>query len=180
MKKIELTFIILLLFGLITISGFAQEKKEKKPGPAKKPAATATQGEKGEEQDIDTHEFVYKPNGRRDPFKSLMQGKEGGPERTALEGIAGLTIGELSLEGIVGYGDGTYRALFKCPKNRPYTVSVGDKVYDGEVYQITANSVVFKQILTVALGGTKERYVTKYLNPEEETGKKDKDNNGGF
>ena len=109
--------------------------------------------------------------GRRDPFKNLLTGSER-PARRNLEGIAGLTISELVLEGIVGFSKGEYKALVRGPKNRPYDIKVGDKVYDGEVVEITDNSVTFKQILTIALGGTKERPIVKYLNPEEEANKK--------
>jgi Tfp pilus assembly protein PilP len=112
-------------------------------------------------------EFSYNPEGRRDPFWNLLQGKSVKENREAIEGIAGLMIDELDLEGIV-YANGVYRALLKGPDTRPYMVGIGDKVYDGEVVAMSRNTVSFKKSLTVALGGQKDRIILKTLNPEEE------------
>ena len=112
-------------------------------------------------------EFSYNPEGRRDPFWNLLQGKSVKENREAIEGIAGLMIDELELEGIV-FANGVYKALLKGPDTRPYVVEIGDKVYDGEVVAMDRNSASFKKSLTVALGGQKDRIIIKTLNPEEE------------
>ncbi len=112
-------------------------------------------------------EFSYNPEGRRDPFWNLLQGKSVKENREAIEGIAGLMIDELDLEGIV-YANGAFKALLKGPDTRPYMVGIGDKVYDGEVVAMSRNSVSFKKSLTVALGGQRDRIILKTLNPEEE------------
>jgi type IV pilus assembly protein PilP len=112
-------------------------------------------------------EFVYNPEGRRDPFWNLLQGKSVKENREAIEGIAGLMIDELELEGIV-FAQGAFKALLKGPDTRPYIVGIGDKVYDGEVVAMDKNSVSFKKSLTVALAGQKDRVIIKTLNPEEE------------
>jgi hypothetical protein len=109
-------------------------------------------------------EFVYNPEGRRDPFWNLLQGKSVKENREAIEGIAGLMIDELELEGIV-FAQGAFKALLKGPDTRPYIVSIGDKVYDGEVVAMDRNSVSFKKSLTLALAGQKERIMIKTLNP---------------
>jgi len=158
--------IFILIFSLSF--GYSQDTQAKKEKTQKKEAISS---EDQLQQELDPSVFVYRPDNRRDPFKNLLQGRDKPLNREALEGIAGLTISELSLEGIMGLGNGKFKAFLKGPKNHPYGISVGDKVYDGEVVEITDNSIVFKQILTVALGGTKERKVVKWLNPEEEAGK---------
>jgi Tfp pilus assembly protein PilP len=172
MKKLFiLTLILTVIFSLS--GGFTQEQ-EQPPKEEEQPETTGAVASSQEpaslddkvEMDIDPNVFVYRPMGRRDPFKNLLQGKES-TKRAAVEGIAGLTIGELVLEGIV-YGKGEFRAYVKGPDNTPYSLRVGDNVYNGKVVEINANAVIFKQILTVALGGTKERTVAKYLNPEDE------------
>ena len=112
-------------------------------------------------------EFVYNPEGRRDPFWNLLQGKSVKENREAIEGIAGLMIDELELEGIV-FAQGSFKALLKGPDTRPYVVGIGDKVYDGEVVAMDKNSVSFKKSLTMALAGQKDRIIIKTLNPEEE------------
>ena len=107
-------------------------------------------------------EFSYNPEGRRDPFWNLLQGKSVKENREAIEGIAGLMIDELELEGIVS-ANGVFKALLKGPDTRPYMVGIGDKVYDGEVVAMNRNSVSFKKSLTVALGGQKDRIIIKNL-----------------
>jgi len=122
-------------------------------------------------------EFSYNPEGRRDPFWNLLQGKSVKENREAIEGIAGLMIDELELEGIVS-ANGVFKALLKGPDTRPYMVGIGDKVYDGEVVAMDRNSVSFKKSLTVALGGQKDRILIKTLNPEqEETKENEKSDN---
>jgi len=148
------------------------EEVEKEPEPESvetnipvEPAATET------EDEITTGDFIYKPKGRRDPFWNLLQGKSLKVAREEREGIAGMLIEELELEGIL-LKSGTYIALFKGPDGKPYDVKVGDSVYDGEVIKIDNNSVVFKRLLTIALGGTKEKITIISLVPEEEAAKK--------
>jgi Tfp pilus assembly protein PilP len=114
--------------------------------------------------------FVYLPRGRRDPFWDLLGNAKAGKDakgREAIPGIAGLLIEEIELEGIIYIG-GKYYASMRGPDSRPYLVTIGENVYDGEVVKIDSHSVVFKKILTIAIGGAKERLIAKRLNPEEE------------
>jgi Tfp pilus assembly protein PilP len=146
---------LLLLFSFLVQ---AQEIPQDLPKPNADEAA---------EISVMPGEFVYNPEGRRDPFWNLLQGKSVKENREAIEGIAGLMIDELELEGIV-FAQGAFKALLKGPDTRPYIVSIGDKVYDGEVVAMDRNSVSFKKSLTLALAGQKERIMIKTLNPEEE------------
>lgn len=124
------------------------------------------------DEDFQSKDFIYNPNGRRDPFVDLLRGKTAGSiKREAKEGIAGLLIEELELEGIMKVR-GAFVALFKGPDGKPYDVYVGDNVYDGEVIKIDNNTVYFKGSLATALGGTKEKIITKSLVPEEEAEQK--------
>jgi Tfp pilus assembly protein PilP len=125
------------------------------------------EGEEAEMISVMPGEFVYNPEGRRDPFWNLLQGKSVKENREAIEGIAGLMIDELELEGIV-FAQGAFKALLKGPDTRPYVVGIGDRVYDGEVVAMDRNSVSFKKSLTVALAGQKDRIIIKTLNPEQE------------
>jgi hypothetical protein len=148
--------VLVLLFPLF-LQG--QEVSEDLPEPAT--------DEGVELMNVQPGEFVYNPEGRRDPFWNLLQGKSVKENREAIEGIAGLMIDELELEGIV-FAQGSFKALLKGPDTRPYVVGIGDKVYDGEVVAMDKNSVSFKKSLTVALAGQKDRVIIKTLNPEEE------------
>jgi Tfp pilus assembly protein PilP len=161
--------IFILIFSLSI--GYSQETQNNKVKKKDEKVQAPLSSDEQLQQELDPNVFVYNSDGRRDPFKNLLQGRNSSLSREALEGIAGLTISELVLEGIMRISAGKYKAFLKGPKNHPYDVTVGDKVYDGEIVEINANSVVFKQILTIALGGTKEKKLVKWLNPEEEAGK---------
>jgi len=152
---------ILLLFAFMA---FAQENQEE---DKKVSGQESTLIEDKQEDEEAEGGFVYRPRGRRDPFWDLLRGKEAKMRKAAKEGIAGLEIDQLELEGIIRRNE-KYIALFKGPKGNPYDVEVGQNVYDGEIIQIDANRVVFKKILTIALGGTKEKTVIRTLEPEEE------------
>ena len=150
-----------------------EEKKEAETEATEAPIVPVEPGltEPGlTEDELVTGDFIYKPKGRRDPFWNLLQGKSVKVQREQREGIGGMLIEELELEGII-YKGGTHIALFKGPDGKPYDVKVGDSVYDGEVIKIDINSVVFKRLLTIALGGTKEKITIISLVPEEEASK---------
>jgi hypothetical protein len=148
-------FIVIFLFSFFAI------------GQEIPPDTAATPDDETADISVLPGEFSYNPEGRRDPFWNLLQGKSVKENREAIEGIAGLMIDELELEGIV-LANGVYKALLKGPDTRPYMVEIGDKVYDGEVVAMDRNSVSFKKSLTVALGGQRDRIIIKTLNPEEE------------
>ncbi|UCH94247.1 MAG: pilus assembly protein PilP [Candidatus Aminicenantes bacterium] len=171
MKTMKILMVIFICISLAFLSAQTPTEKQKTRETEKKEPMQAEEKEAeapGDAVDeITTGEFVYQPKGRRDPFWNLLLGKSVKAKREAKEGIAGMLIEELELEGIL-YKQGKYIALFKGPDGKPYDVRVGDSVYDGEVIKIDINSVVFKRILTIALGGTKEKIITKYLTPEEE------------
>ena len=131
--------------------------------------------EEAEMLSVQPGEFVYNPEGRRDPFWNLLQGKSVKENREAIEGIDGLMSDELELEGIV-FAQGEFKALLKGPDTRPYVVGIGDKVYDGEVVAMDRNSISFRKSLTVALAGQKDRVIIKTLNPEEEEMNETSDN----
>lgn len=157
--------ILFLLLLPLVVTG--QEIK-----PTEPKAASDEEQQMQLDQNLPSSEYIYRPEGRRDPFWNLLQGKNVRENRQAIGGIAGLLIDELDLEGIMQVR-GKYRALLKGPDSRGYIVSVGDKVYDGEVLVIDRNSISFKKSLTVAIGGQKEKVIIKALNPEEEGKKKD-------
>jgi Tfp pilus assembly protein PilP len=89
--------------------------------------------------------YHYDPQGRRDPFQSLI-----GPapklqpgQRPA--GPPGFLIDEIKLQGVVKTRQQGLVAMVNGPDNKGYLVKVGDKVLDGEVIRITPNSIVFRQ-----------------------------------
>lgn len=155
--------VLVLLLTAMDVGAQDSEKAAAEVQQATVEDVTAVEG------DLTSAVYIYKPMGRRDPFWDLLRGKNIKNSREAIEGIEGLMIDELDLEGTFFYED-KYKALLKGPDGLPYIVSVGQKVYDGELISIDRFTVVFKKILTVALGGSKEKIIEKRLNPDEEEG----------
>jgi len=85
--------------------------------------------------------YAYDPAGRRDPFRSLLIGRET-PE--AQEGLAGILIDELTLQGIWKVRAG-FVAQMQGPNNTVWLVHANDQLMDGEVVSIGANEIVFRQ-----------------------------------
>jgi len=156
---------LIIVFLLCSAFLFPQQEKEvteNKAEKAKSPSsedATATKLLPGE--------FEYNPMGRRDPFWDLLKRNTNKLKKKRKDGLAGLDIDQLELEGIIKNKSG-FVALLKGPDGKPYLVKEGDSVYDGEIMKIGSHMVKFKKILTIALGGTKVKTIIKRLNPEEE------------
>lgn len=162
MKLMKSLFLVLLLFGL---NLYSQKKAEEKVEEKSNSVEQSISAIDPNQAELQTDEFLYRPNGRRDPFMDLLKGKKDPVKRK--EGLAGFTIDEINIEGIV-FVRGGFIALVKGPGvGRPYELEVGTQVYDGEVIKIDKNTVIFKRILAVAMGGTKIKLVEKKLNPEE-------------
>lgn len=116
------------------------------------------------EEPTTTDTYRYDPQGRRDPFRSLI-----GPapqlepgQRPA--GVPGFLIDEMKLQGIFRTRTGL-TAMINGPDNKGYTIRVGDKVLDGEVIRITQTSVVFRQQVNDPTRIERFREVVKDLSP---------------
>lgn len=128
------------------------------PAPAAKPAAPPP-----------TENYSYDPGGRRDPFVSLLsRGADVAFDRDMRpEGREGLGIGEVSVRGIVRTRN-AFVAMVQGPDNKTYIIHTGDKMLDGVVKAITADSVVFAQDVNDPLSLVKQREVRKMLRGPEE------------
>ncbi len=96
------------------------------------------------EEPTTTDSYRYDPQGRRDPFRSLIgpAPKLEGGQRPP--GVPGFMIDEIKLQGIFTTKQGLV-AMINGPDNKGYLIRSGDKVFDGEVIRITKTSVVFRQ-----------------------------------
>lgn len=111
--------------------------------------------------------YSYNPEGRRDPFVSLIiKGSEASRENRG-DGAAGLSVGEITLRGIVK-SRSEYVALVQGPDKRTYIVHAGDRLYDGSVKLIASDAVVFAQDVNDPLSLVKQREVRKALRSTEE------------
>jgi hypothetical protein len=102
----------------------------------------------GEEEVLSGSGFSYDPGNRRDPFKSLLAGRDRpefrGPRP---EGIAGLLIDEIDLTGVFRTSKGYVAQVVAANQKKSYLLKDGDQLYDGDVVSINHNEVVFKQVV---------------------------------
>lgn len=121
----------------------------------------------GEEEVLAGEGYSYDAGGRRDPFLSLLR-------RTRLdelpnqrpEGVPGLLIDEIDIEGIFELEGRMFAQIQTADKEKGFLVQEGDQLFDGEIVEITANQVVFKQIVNDPSIIKPFREVVKKLNPE--------------
>ena len=112
--------------------------------------------------------FTYDPEGRRDPFVSLLgRGAEGRSTANRPAGLSGVLIDEVVVKGIVK-GTNGYYALVTGSEPRVLTLRTGDRLMDGTVKTITATEVVFAQDVNDPLSLQKTREIRKSLRPGEE------------
>lgn len=140
-------------------SGAAPAENTQKPAEAQKPAdpkpdAAVPQG------------FNYDPQGRRDPFVSMLRrGNDNSGPR--LSGLAGLATAEVSLRGTVR-SEGSFVGILQGVDSRNYIVRAGDKLADGTIQRITADAMVILQQINDPLSLEKQREVRKLLRQVEE------------
>jgi Tfp pilus assembly protein PilP len=113
--------------------------------------------------------YSYRPEGRRDPFVSLVnRGSDQDKGKQAAEGLRGLYSSDLVLKGIL-QSRGTYLAIVQGPDaKRPYIAHTTDRLADGVVKAITADSMLILQEVNDPLSLTKQREIRKTLRVVEE------------
>jgi Tfp pilus assembly protein PilP len=108
--------------------------------------------------------YRYDPQGRRDPFRSLIGPTPRLDRGSRPEGVPGFLIDELKLQGVFKTRQGL-TAMVNAPDNKGYLVRIGDKVLDGEIVRITATSIVFRQEVNDPTRIERYREVVKDLTP---------------
>jgi Tfp pilus assembly protein PilP len=78
-----------------------------------------------------------------------------------------MLINEISVKGIIR-SRGQFAAYVQGPDNRTYTIRAGDKLFDGTVKAVLADSVVFSQDVNDPLSVVKQREVIKKVRSTEE------------
>ena len=114
-------------------------------------------------------DFAYHPDGRRDPFVSLINRGTGAgagtPAGSRPEGVAGIGVEEVVVRGILQSRDG-WIAMIAAPTGRTYTLKPGDRLLDGSVRAINAQAVILMQEVNDPLSLEKQREVRKFLRGE--------------
>jgi Tfp pilus assembly protein PilP len=141
------------------------------PGQAPSSGQTSSAG-RGSKADVPNADqlieplgFAYVPEGRRDPFISLL--RRGSDSRAAASGtrpsgLGGLGAEEITLRGTVRSRDG-FVGILQGADQKTYIVRAGDKLYDGTIRTITQNDLVIVQQVNDPLSLEKQREVRKVL-----------------
>jgi Tfp pilus assembly protein PilP len=148
---------------LIDAPASAQEKKPAPaPGTAGQPSATT-----GVAPPPTTPPYSYDPEGRRDPFVSLLtRGSDPKPTSTRPAGLPGMLVAEVSVKGIIRDRTG-YIAMIQGTGTRTFTVRAGEKLMDGTIKAITADTVVFSEDVSDPLSMVKQKEVRKTVRPSD-------------
>lgn len=134
----------------------SQPAQAAKPAPAQPPAPPPPPA------------YTYEPEGRRDPFVSLLaRGSDPTSAASRPPGLPGLLINEVIVKGIVRDRAG-FIAMIQGPDTKTFIVRGGDKLMDGTVKSITADTVVFSQDVNDPLSLVKQREVRKAVRPLED------------
>ena len=131
------------------------------------PAAEASTGAE-KNGAAESQGFTYSPEGRRDPFVSLLRrgldSRNTGPK---MAGLGGLGTSEVSLRGVLT-SDGDFVGILQGVDSKNYIVRVGDKLSDGFIRSISKDSMVILQPVNDPLSLEKQREVRKLLRQTEE------------
>jgi Tfp pilus assembly protein PilP len=117
--------------------------------------------------------YTYSAAGRRDPFVSLLRrGSDvaGSPTGQRPAGIAGMTAAEVVLKGTIRDKAG-WLGMLQGTDNKTYLVRTGDRLLDGTVRTITADTLVILQRVNDPLSLATTREVRKMLRQTEEANK---------
>jgi Tfp pilus assembly protein PilP len=128
------------------------------PHPTPTPATEASKAAESET----TPAYTYEVGGRRDPFRSLLVRNTADRDRVRPPGLAGVMVDELELQGTVKTKGG-WLAMARAADNRSYLLRKGQALFDGEVIEITATEVVFRQNVNDPTNPKPFREVTKSL-----------------
>ena len=130
--------------------------------PAPAPAAAAAP--------LEPQGYTYDPQGRRDPFVSLLRRGSDVPRMSGSNrpnGLAGLETSEVTLKGTIAT-QGSFVGIVQGSDNKTYIVRAGDKLLDGTIRVINPESMVIAQQVTDPLSLEKQREVRKVLRQTEE------------
>jgi Tfp pilus assembly protein PilP len=149
MKKAAILLLAISFAGAAAL--FAQEETTATPPQTEaQPALTVQTG------------FTYVTEGRRDPFKDLLAGRE--LPKPGLEGNQ-LYIDDLVLFGIVK-NKNVYTALIGTAQGFPTFAKVGDKFADGYVLSINDTQVVLRKTQERGIPLIRPRDIIKEITEE--------------
>jgi type IV pilus assembly protein PilP len=111
--------------------------------------------------------YTYNPDGRRDPFVSLIARGVEAPAGVKSSGLAGISTSEVGVKGVLN-SKGAYIALVAGPDGKTYMAHVNDRLMDGTIRSITPQGLVIVQEVNDPLSLIKQREVRKGLRASED------------
>lgn len=113
--------------------------------------------------------FQYNPDGRRDPFKSIIVASAKRNVSDSLPPLQRKELSEMRLIGIV-WGNFGHGAIIQTPDGKGYPVRKGTRIgtSNGVVSQITNKEVVVEEKYQDIFGETKLRNIVMELHPQKE------------
>ena len=168
MRFVPVLLVSLVMSADVCGSAFAQERGQSPAPPSGAPASASAPAEQNAKPAEAGAPFTYNPEGRRDPFVSLIGRGSNDPKTQGARpaGIPGLLINEVSVKGIVRNSTG-FVALIQGPDNKTYVVKAGDRLMDGSVKSIVQDAVVFSQDVNDPLSLVKQKEIRKALRSAE-------------
>jgi len=167
MRFVSVMLVSLLISGAVSAMAFAQQR-DQAPAPSSAPPAPAPAPAEQPSKPAEAGApLTYSPEGRRDPFVSLL-GRGNDPKTNGVRpaGVPGLLINEVNVKGIVRNSTG-FVALIQGPDNKTYIVKPGDRLMDGSVKSIVQDAVVFSQDVNDPLSLVKQKEIRKALRSAE-------------
>lgn len=114
-----------------------------------------------------TEAYTYDPEGRRDPFVSLLSRGMDANGGKKLTGLAGLSTAEVMVRGVM-QSRSSYVALLSGPDGKTYSAHVNDRLLDGVIRSVTPQGIVIMQEVNDPLSLVKQREVRKGLRTPED------------
>ncbi|HEY1913820.1 MAG TPA: hypothetical protein VGG73_23035 [Vicinamibacterales bacterium] len=175
MRVQYLTIVMLLAAAPLAYAQKPAAPAAAQPAPAQKPAAPATAqpvpapaAAPAASQPPAAENYTYQPDGRRDPFLSLIG--VGGEQRAMSrkgEGPSGLSVNDVSVRGVME-SRGALVAMIQGPDNKTYIVRPGDKLLDGTIKTVTTQGLIVIQEVNDPLSLVKQREIRKFLRSVED------------
>jgi len=169
MNKLVYILILLAFIGLGCKDKGATDKKPAAqiPGAASSSASPTVQKE---EPKVEKEIYVYDPQGRRDPFTSLIQVvKPKAQRKKGASPIENFDVDEIKLIAIA-WDNNQYYALVTMPDKKSYTIRKGMTLglNNGKVINITKDSVFIQEQIKDYKGQPKSKDTILKLRKEEE------------
>lgn len=148
-------------------SGLARGAQTPAPQPAAPAAPAGGQPATAAAPAAPAEPYSYNPEGRRDPFVSLLaRGTDPGPAGKRGAGLGSLTTAEIVVRGVL-QSLSSYVAIVQGPDMKTYIVRINDRLADGIVKNITPQGLVIIQEVNDPLSLVKQREVRKGLRASE-------------